>query len=91
MNPAELGYRFGQDSGLSILLLRAAMFEMPMDPTAQATLMRGVDADFPIRPADLMPDYAGPALGAALKQLEKRWIRSDLTMTRAELLTSLAG
>lgn len=91
MSPAELGYRFGQDSGLSILLLRAAMFEMPMDPTAPATLMRGVDAEFPIRPADLMPDYAGPALAVALKQLEQRWISSDLTMTRAELLTSLSG
>ncbi|WP_270725332.1 CCA tRNA nucleotidyltransferase [Shimia sp. Alg240-R146] len=90
MGPAELGYRLGLDAGLSVLLLRSAMMELPMDPSAPVEIKRGAGAEFPIRPADLMPDHSGPALGAALKTLEQRWIDSGMTMGTADLLASLA-
>jgi poly(A) polymerase len=86
--PAALGYAHGAGAAWDILLLRAAQFETPPDPTARATLARGAAATFPVRPADLMPDLQGPALGAALKALEARWIASDFTLTRDELLAA---
>ncbi|SFL05702.1 CCA tRNA nucleotidyltransferase [Shimia haliotis] len=91
MGPAELGYRLGSEAGTSILLLRAAMLELPFDPASPAEVSRGAAADFPIRPADLMPDYSGPALGRALKTLESRWIESGLTMGKAALLATLTA
>ncbi|MGR3635954.1 MAG: CCA tRNA nucleotidyltransferase [Shimia sp.] len=91
MGPAELGYRLGLDAGLSVLLLRSAMMELPMDPTAPVEVKRGADAEFPIRPADLMPDYSGPSLGAALKTLEQRWIDGGLATSKADLLATLNG
>ncbi|TCK99887.1 poly(A) polymerase [Shimia isoporae] len=91
MGPAELGYRLGEEAGVSILLLRAAMLELPFNPAGPAEVARGAAAEFPIRPADLMPDHAGPALGKALKTLEARWIECGLTATKSELLAHLKG
>lgn len=90
MGPAELGYRLGVDPGVSVLLLRAAMMELPLDPTSPAEVARGAASEFPVRPADLMPAHSGPALGQALKMLESRWIDSGLTMDRSTLLATLA-
>jgi poly(A) polymerase len=36
-----------------------------------------------------MPEFSGPELGAALKQLKADWIASDFTLTRPELLSKL--
>jgi poly(A) polymerase len=36
--------------------------------------------------ADLMPALQGPELGMRLKALQSVWLRSGLTMTKAELL-----
>ena len=41
---------------------------------------------FPIRAADLMPEYEGPALGERLRLLETLWITSGFELTRDELL-----
>ncbi len=82
----ELGYRHGVQTGLDILLLRAAVFTQPLMPDARAALMKGAKAKFPISAADLMPHYCGPSLGAKLAELESRWIASDFTATRADLL-----
>ncbi len=84
--PAELGYRHGAMVGRDVLLLRAAMFEVPPTQDDLATLARGEAAKFPVRAADLMPDYAGPALGARLSALEQHWIDADFAPTKAELL-----
>jgi poly(A) polymerase len=69
-----------------IVLLRAAQFETPPDPTAEAQIAKGAAAQFPVTPADLMPRLQGPALGAALKKMEARWIASGFTLTRDDLL-----
>jgi poly(A) polymerase len=33
-----------------------------------------------------MPEFSGPALGAELDRLERRWIESGFRLTAAELL-----
>jgi poly(A) polymerase len=85
-SPGALGHEHGPDTAWDILLLRAAQFETRPDPAARAQIVRGAAAVFPIKPADLMPDLQGPVLGAALKEMEARWIASDFTLTRKELL-----
>lgn len=87
--PGALGFAHGAATARDIVLLRAALFETPPDPAALAAVETGAAAVFPVRPADLMPGLQGPDLGAALKALQARWIASDFTLTRAELLASL--
>lgn len=83
---AALGYRHGADAARSILLLRAAMLEQPLDQGALAQAALGAGAVFPLTARDLMPAYSGSALGKRLKQLEARWIASGFTLGRAALL-----
>ena len=84
--PAEVGYRLGATDGGDILLLRAALLGSPLAPDAFDDLRRGAAAVFPIRAADLMPAFTGPALGKRLAELEARWIASGFTLTREDLL-----
>lgn len=83
---AELAYRMGSDMARSVALLRAALLEQPVLPELETELRRGSGATFPLTAADLMPDLAGAALGAGLKQLERAWIESGFTLDRAQLL-----
>lgn len=84
--PAALAHAHGAGMARDILLLRAALFETPPDPAAEADIARGAAARFPVKPADLMPRLQGAELGVALKAMEARWIASDFTLTREELL-----
>jgi poly(A) polymerase len=70
-----------------IVLLRAAAFGQAPDADALAEARAGADAVFPLRAADLLPDFQGPALGAELDRLERAWIASGFTLTAAELLS----
>jgi poly(A) polymerase len=83
---APLGYLYGQDVARDVALLRAVMFEQPLAPTWRDDALRGARARLPVTAADLMPALQSAALGARLKQIEARWLASDLTLTRAELL-----
>ncbi|WP_171175248.1 CCA tRNA nucleotidyltransferase [Ruegeria sp. HKCCD8929] len=85
---AELGYRHGVEDGLDALLLRGAFFEQPWQPDLSEQLAHGAEVEFPIAAQDLIPDYTGPALGAKLAELETKWIASDFTLTRDDLLKS---
>lgn len=89
MGAAELGYRHGAKVARDILLLRAAQFEHPMDDTALAAARTGAAAVFPIKPADLMPRFTGPALGEALARLEADWIAEGFAPDRDSLLQRL--
>ena len=51
----------------------------------QTEVQRGAATPFPLTAADL-PHLSGPALGAELKRLKNAWLRSDLTLTRSQLL-----
>ncbi len=84
--PAVLGWRLGLYRGSDAVILRASVLGQPMPVGVMEEVQRGAQAQFPVTAADLMPALQGPALGARLKELESRWLASDLTLTRAELL-----
>jgi poly(A) polymerase len=83
---AELAYRFGADHAHSMMLLRAAFFEQPLDPDTPDQIAQGAGTKFPIKAADLMADFQGPQLGKRIKQLEAAWIASGFALTKPELL-----
>ncbi len=85
---AELGYRYGDEGGLHETLLRCAFFEQPWSEDLRTQLHSGAAAVFPVKAADLIPDFSGPALGKKLAELEARWIASGFTLTREDLLAS---
>lgn len=85
-SPAELGYRLGTTRGLDAVLLQATLAGSAVQSGVLDDIGRGAAAQFPVRPGDLMPEFSGPRLGAALKELEARWIASDFKLTRDELL-----
>lgn len=82
----EFAYKLGADAALSITLLRAAMFETPLPDGFEQDIAAGAAASFPIKPADLMPEFFGPELGSQLRKLEARWIASGYSLTREDLL-----
>ena len=87
MTPAkELGYRHGAALGLDVFLLRATMSNMPPSDKDLQDLAAGANAVFPVKAADLMPDYEGPALGQKLTDLETTWIASGFALTARKLL-----
>ena len=51
-----------------------------------AAVEKGAAETFPVRAADLLGRYSGPALGAKLAELESRWIASEFTLDRDALL-----
>lgn len=85
--PAALGWQFGAAVAVDVIHTRAAIFATPLPQNWRADLDRGVAATFPISAADLMPALAGPALGQKLRDLQNRWLQSDLTLTRDDLLS----
>jgi poly(A) polymerase len=84
--PAALGWLLGESLATDAILARAATLEIPPQDDWQADIARGAAATFPVVAADLMPTLQGQALGARLKQLHARWLASDLTLGRDELL-----
>lgn len=84
--PAELGYRLGATEGRDVALLTAALTGQPLPPDLETALALGTEAQFPLKPRDLMPGFSGQALGARLSALEARWIASGFRLTRDALL-----
>lgn len=84
--PSELGYRHGAEIARDVLLLRAALLEMPFDPAAIEAAKTAAKARCPVKPGDLMPDYSGAALGAKLREVEDRWIASGFVLGKDDLL-----
>lgn len=84
--PAELGYRHGAEVARDVLLLRAALLEMPLDPEGLSAAEIGSQQQCPVKPADLMPDYSGAALGAKLREVEDRWVASGFALSKSKLL-----
>lgn len=88
-SPAALGWTLGQRLGSDALLGRAALLETPPAPDWARQVMRGAQADFPLKPADLMPMLMGPSLGLALSRAQTHWLAHDLVPGKAELLALL--
>ncbi|MDD9923371.1 MAG: CCA tRNA nucleotidyltransferase [Boseongicola sp.] len=87
--PGALGYELGEEQAISVCLLRGALSNQELAEGVRAEIRKGAGAHFPISAEDLMPDLTGPALGDALKALEARWVESDFTLSREDLLNSL--
>lgn len=85
-SPAVLGWRLQAGLAADAVLARAALLEMPPPADWQAEVARGAVAVLPVKPADLMPGLAGAALGERLKEIEARWLASNLTADRGNLL-----
>jgi poly(A) polymerase len=84
--PAALGWKLGVIDAQDVVLCRAALFETPPPDGWQAQIARGATSSFPVAAADLMPALQGPALGARLREIQRRWLASDLTLTKVQLL-----
>ena len=84
--PAALGWKLGINDAQDVVLCRAALFETPPPDGWQNQIARGAASIFPVTAADLMPALQGPALGAKLREIQARWLASDLTLTKAQLL-----
>ncbi len=82
----ETAYSHGARIALQAHLIQSAMAERLPDTTQKARFEHAASAVFPVKAADLMPEYTGPALGARLEQLKKAWIASVFTLGKAELL-----
>ena len=82
---AELAYRHGREVARDAMLIRAAG-GLPLPADWREGIATGAAAEFPLRAADLLPRYAGAALGQRLTELESRWIASGFTLSREQLL-----
>jgi tRNA nucleotidyltransferase/poly(A) polymerase len=82
----EVAYRHGAGIAADAQALRAALMEAMPEASMSETLSRAAEAVLPVRAADLMPAYSGPALGRRLAELEQRWIDSGFTLDRDALL-----
>jgi len=87
----RLGYRHGFDLAQDILFLRAALFETPLTEEALAQAQTGASAEFPLKAADLMPEFSGPALGRRLDHLKNQWIDSGFELSAQALLALPEG
>jgi poly(A) polymerase len=83
---AELGYRHGADTAVDAALLRASLNGTEPGSDVMSEARRGAEALFPLKAADLMPEFQGSELGRRLRDLEALWIASDFAMDRAGLL-----
>lgn len=84
--PAALGWQLGADIATDALLARAAVLQSTLPPDWQAEIQRGAKSRFPVSAGDLMPDLQGPALGHRLKEMQTRWLASDLHLSKPALL-----
>ena len=84
--PAVIGWKLGEALAADALLARAASLGGPPPPGWQDEVQRGAKARFPVTAADLMPALQGEALGARMKELQARWLASNLTLSRKDLL-----
>lgn len=83
---ARLGYKLGSNIAENAVLLRGALMGQPVALAALLAARNGAEQIFPVKAADLMPDFSGPALGARLKLLERAWVKSDFSLTKQALL-----
>ncbi|MEO0359255.1 MAG: CCA tRNA nucleotidyltransferase, partial [Pseudomonadota bacterium] len=88
-DPAALGYLHGADLGWDAVLVRSALTQSPPNADAKADVKRGAAQTFPLIAADLMPEFQGPSLGAALKSAKSHWIDLQFAPTKSDLIAWL--
>ncbi len=84
---SETAYRFGADMAINDALVLAATLGTNLPPESMDQIALGAAAKFPVTATDLMSEIPpGPKLGAKLRQLENRWIKSGFTLDKSDLL-----
>lgn len=84
-SPAHLAYRHGPEVAQTVMALRAASFGTPLPQDMATGIAQGAKAKFPLKAKDLMPDYKGADLGAALRRAEDHWIAEGFGPDKADL------
>lgn len=87
MTPTELGFRYGSCVAHSAIAAKAATFGVQLVHDHLANAEHGAAQVFPVKAGDLPDGLHGPAVGAALRQIEQRWIDSGFRLTKQELLS----
>jgi poly(A) polymerase len=82
---AAIAWLHGADVARDVALTRAVVFEAVPAPDWRDQVARGISAKFPVSSFDLAP-LEGPALGKKLKQLQARWLQSDLMLSKDDLI-----
>lgn len=88
-SPSALGQLLGYPMARDILILRAAMFEMPPVRADFEAAEYASQQTFPVRAGDLPDTLKGAAIGEALTRMKAEWIASGFTLTRQDLLSGL--
>ena len=83
---AEVAYRHGAATAIDRAAVLAASLSQPISAADLDAARLGEGQVLPVKAADFMPALQGPALGAALRRAEARWIASGFTLTRDDLL-----
>lgn len=84
-----IAFEHGAEIAKQVLAMRGAMFEqMPM-PDDLAKIEDAAHQLFPLSAKDLMPDWQGKALGVALKEGKRLWIRSEFLLSKDDILVKL--
>ncbi|QFU10190.1 CCA-adding enzyme [Rhodobacteraceae bacterium THAF1] len=83
---AELAWRHGTDTARDIALLRSATFSAPLPADMDARIEAGAGAVLPVTGGDFAQTAKGAEIGRKLAEAEQRWIASNFTATRDELL-----
>jgi poly(A) polymerase len=86
LSPSALGWKMGSTAATDTVLARAAMFGSALPEAWVNDIARGQAAQLPVTAQDLMPALQGAALGQRLREIEESWLRSDLRLTKADLL-----
>ncbi len=84
--PAKAGYLFGQEPAQNAALAMAALLSNDISLQDIAEIKRGARAEFPVSARDLIPEFTGKKLGDRLKELQKEWFNSGLTVGKDKLL-----
>lgn len=87
---SALGFLYGEQVAMDIVLLKSALLETPFPKDAPAQIQSGTKKTFPVNSINLMPEYTGKQLGQALKRLQEHWLSTDMALTKSELLKTLA-
>ncbi|OYU37976.1 MAG: CCA tRNA nucleotidyltransferase [Pseudorhodobacter sp. PARRP1] len=86
LSSAALGWKLGETDALDTVLCRSALLETALPSQWQAEITRGANSTLPVTADDLMPALQGPALGKKLREIEARWLASDLYLRKSDLL-----
>ena len=89
IDAAEIAYHHGAVIARNCALLRAALFNTAPAPDMMARIALGTDAIFPLACHDLPAHITGIKIGEALRSAQTRWIASDFTLKKQELLDGL--